>query len=74
MVYYVPASTSKTWQYEVSFLKGTLYDTAVRIIHKLADLRVDYEIDDEDLEEIYKDLGWIAGLLPDDYGFDGRIH
>jgi len=72
--YEIPPDTPGLWKAEVAFLKGALYERCISLIYKVQDLHQDYEIPDEIVSDVYKELGFIAGLLEDNYGFDGTSH
>jgi hypothetical protein len=69
----IPPDTPELWKSEVAFLRDVLISRVIEIVNKIHTLQTAHDIDDPIVQEIYNDLGFIAGLLQDDYGFDGTV-
>jgi hypothetical protein len=69
----IQPDTPELWKAEVDFLRDALVSRVIQLIDKVNTIHATYEIEDPIIEEIYQDLGFIAGLLQDDYGFDGTV-
>jgi len=70
----ISPNTHDFWKAEVEYLKQVMYSRCLVLTEKLADIAIDYEIPDSVIQSVFVDIGFIAGLLEKDYGFDGTVN
>lgn len=70
----IPPNTPDLWKNEVDFLRKVMFARCVSLTEKIQALGIDYEIPEPIIASLYNDIGFIAGLLQNDYGFDGTVN